>query len=206
MVRKRAAKKAAGPSKAAPAGGRIQPAKEFHLGLIEIAVMAGLSLLIWLVSPTLAYALREWSYAGAFILAFLSSATVFVPAGPLQLAIVMLGRQLDPVWLGIIAGIGSGIGELSGYFVGQGSTHLLRTRNQTLKWLLALQQGLLRRFAGPGVFLLAAVPNPFFDFAGIAAGLMGMKWHEFLFWCISGRILRFLILAYLGAWSLSWIV
>jgi membrane protein YqaA with SNARE-associated domain len=167
--------------------------------------MAGLSLVIWFASPMLADALRGWSYAGAFILAFLSSATVFVPAGPLQLAIVMLGRQLDPVALGIVAGIGSGFGELSGYFVGQGSSHVLRTKDKTLKMVMKLQTGVLRRFAGPGVFLLAAVPNPIFDFAGIAAGLMGMKWHEFLFWCISGRILRFLILAYLGAWSLHWI-
>ena len=31
----------------------------------------------------------------------------------------------------------------------------------------------LRRWAGVGVFILSAVPNPFFDFAGIGAGLMG---------------------------------
>jgi membrane protein YqaA with SNARE-associated domain len=128
----------------------------------------------------------------------LASATVIVPAGPLQLAIVGLGRTLDPLLLGLVAGIGSGLGELSGYFVGQGSSHLMKTKDKTLKWLLKLQSSILRRWAGPGIFFLSAIPNPFFDFAGIAAGLMGMKWYEFLLWCVAGRIVRFVLLAQLG--------
>ena len=188
----------------APRSKKSPAPHEFHLGLAEIATMLALSLFIWWASPMMAHALRGWSYAGAFLLAFLASATVFVPAGPLQFAVVMLGRTLNPVLLGLFAGIGSGIGELSGYFVGRGSQHLLRTKDKTLKWVLDLQKSVLRRWAGLGIFFLAAIPNPFFDFAGIAAGLMGMSWWEFLLWCIAGRIVRFILLAYLGIWSAHW--
>ncbi len=179
--------------------------KEFRFGLVEIATMLIISVFIWWASPMLAHVLRTWSYAGAFLLAFLASATVFVPAGPLQFAVVMLGRHLDPWLLGIVAGVGSGLGELSGYFFGQGSSYLLRTKDKTLKWILALQKSFLRQYAGLGIFALSAIPNPFFDFAGIAAGLMGMKWYEFLLWCIAGRIVRFIVLAYLGIWTESWL-
>ncbi len=184
---------------------RAKSGKEFRIGLFEIAAMLLVSAIIWLAAPHLARILGRYSYFGAFLIAFLASATVFVPAGPLQFAIVGLGRTLDPLLLGLVAGIGSGIGELSGFFIGQGSTHLLKTKDKTLKWLLKLQSSILTRWAGAGVFLLSALPNPFFDFAGIAAGLMGMKWYEFLFWCIAGRIVRFIMLAYAGAWSVAWI-
>lgn len=179
--------------------------KEFRFGLFEIGAMVLISLLIWWASPHLARVLGAYSYLGAFFIALLASATVFVPAGPLQFAIAGMGRTLDPLLLGFVAGIGSGLGELSGFFIGHGSTHLLKTKDKTLGWLLKLQKSVLRRHAGAGVFLLSAVPNPIFDFAGIAAGLMGMKWQEFLLWCVAGRIVRFIFLAYAGAWSAAWI-
>jgi len=176
----------------------VKAPQELRIGLLEISLMIVLSLFIWWASPHLAIILGHYSYAGAFLIAFLASATVIVPAGPLQFAIIGMGRMLDPYLLGIVAGIGSGLGELSGYFVGQGSLHLLKTKNKTLQWLMDLQSSILKRWAGPGVFLLSALPNPFFDFAGIGAGLMGIKWYEFLFWCITGRILRFILLAQFG--------
>lgn len=179
--------------------------KEFRFGLFEICAMVFISLLIWWASPHLARVLGAYSYFGAFFIALLASATVFVPAGPLQFAIAGMGRTLDPLLLGFVAGIGSGLGELSGFFIGHGSTHLLKTKDKTLGWLLNLQSSILKRWTGPGVFLLSAVPNPIFDFAGIAAGLMGMKWYEFLVWCVAGRIVRFIMLAYAGAWSVAWI-
>ena len=79
----------------------------------------------------------------------------------------------------------------------------MTTKDKTMKWLMQLQRSVLTRWAGPGIFVLAAVPNPIFDFAGIAAGLMGMPWYEFLVWCVAGRIIRFILLAYVGQWSMA---
>lgn len=170
-------------------------------GIFEILAIAAVSLFVLIASPMLAKILGEWSYAGAFALAFLSSASIFIPAGPLQLAIAALGRNFDPLLLGIIAGIGSGIGELTGFFVGRGSAEILSASKSWMKWLVLMQQGLVKKWAGAGIFLLAAIPNPLFDVAGIGAGLIGMRWWEFLAWCILGRTLRFILIAYAGAWS-----
>ncbi len=192
--KKHAAKKISGPGNAG----------EFRIGLFEIGAMVFLTVLIFLSAPLLK-PLEMWSYPGAFILAFLASVTVIIPAGPLQLFIVGMARNqmLNPLALGIAAGIGSGLGELSGYIVGRGSQHLMTTKDKTMRWLMKLQNSILVKWAGPGVFLLSAVPNPIFDFAGIAAGLMGMKWYEFLAWCVTGRIVRFILLAYVGHWSMA---
>ena len=194
-----------GPMASKLAGGASSK-KEFGFGLFEICAMVALSLLIWWAAPMLR-PLAHWSYPGAFILAFLASVTVFIPTGPLQFFIISLGRNhaLNPIGLGIAAGIGSGLGELSGYIVGRGSSHLLHAKNKAVRWLMELQSSILKRWAGLGIFFLAAVPNPIFDFAGIAAGLMGMPWYEFLFWCVAGRIVRFTLLAYVGAWSVAWL-
>lgn len=192
-----------------PASSRPAPAsskKEFHFGLFEIGAMVAVSLLIWLAAPLLR-PLEMWSYPGAFFLAFLSSVSLFVPTAPLQFFIASMGRNhaLNLVLLGYAAGIGSGLGELSGYIVGRGSSHMLRAKNKAVRWLMRAQNSFLMRWAGPGIFVLSALPNPLFDFAGIAAGLMGMKWYEFLVWCVAGRIVRFIFLAYVGAWSVAWL-
>lgn len=178
---------------------------EFRLGLLEMAAIAAFSLVVFYFSPLLAARLGPWNYAGAFLIALLSSATVFLPAGPLQLAIIGMARGLDPVLLGITAGVGSGIGEMTGYGLGRGSQHLMRAWERSGNRLARLQLGLLRHYRGPAIFVLAAVPNPFFDFAGIWAGLVGMRWWEFLVWCVGGRVVRFVVLAYFGIWSQSWL-
>ena len=55
------------------------------------------------------------------------------------------------------------------------------------------------------VFLLAAIPNPFFDLAGAVAGALKMPLHKFLFWCWLGETIKMLAFAYAGAKFIGWI-
>ena len=175
-----------------------------RLGIAEIGAMISLSILIWVYSPQIASFFGQWSYFGIFTISLIASASVFFPTAPLQVAIISMGRMLDPLLVGIAAGIGSGIGELSGFFIGTGSAHLLKSKDKTARWIMKLQKDILKKYAGAGVFVLALVPNPLFDMAGIFAGIIGMKWWEFVIWCIAGRVLRYIVLAYLGA-AVGWI-
>ena len=170
------------------------------IGLAEIIAIGALSILLFVAAPYLARLLGHYSYAGASALALLSSASIFVPTAPLIFAIIGMSRGLDPLTLALVCGVGSGLGEISAYFFGRGSLHLLEAQNKQFGWLIKLQKGILRKHAGLGIFILAAVPNPLFDVAGITAGLMKMKWWKFLLWCTAGRILHFLIIAYFGLW------
>jgi membrane protein DedA with SNARE-associated domain len=53
--------------------------------------------------------------------------------------------------------------------------------------------------------VLAAIPNPFFDLAGVAAGSLKMHVVRFLFWCWIGEMIKMAIFAFAGARSLDFL-
>jgi membrane protein YqaA with SNARE-associated domain len=53
------------------------------------------------------------------------------------------------------------------------------------------------------IFVLAFIPNPLFDIAGIIAGGLKIPWWRYLTACVTGRILRYVLLAMLGAFTLN---
>ncbi|MBM3229587.1 VTT domain-containing protein [Candidatus Parvarchaeota archaeon] len=172
--------------------------KEKSLGIPEILASVAITAAAFFVSGYLPL-LEGWSYAGAFLVGLVSSATLFLPA-PGWAIIAAFGRTLDPITLGIFAGIGSGIGELTGFLLGRGGSGFLEHRllgNGFAK----RQIDFVKSHSEVAVFLLALVPNPLFDIAGIAAGAIKMPWWKFLAATILGKIIKFAILAYLGKLS-----
>jgi uncharacterized membrane protein YdjX (TVP38/TMEM64 family) len=55
------------------------------------------------------------------------------------------------------------------------------------------------------IALMAAVPNPVFDMAGIVAGSLKLKWWQFLLAAAVGKIIQSTLIAYAGAWSIGWV-
>jgi uncharacterized membrane protein YdjX (TVP38/TMEM64 family) len=53
------------------------------------------------------------------------------------------------------------------------------------------------------ILLLSAIPNPFFDLTGAAAGALKMPVYKFLFWTWIGETIKMLFFAYAGASSLK---
>jgi membrane protein DedA with SNARE-associated domain len=53
--------------------------------------------------------------------------------------------------------------------------------------------------------VLSAIPNPFFDIAGVAAGMIKMKITTFLFFTWVGQIIKMSVFAFAGYSSLEWI-
>ena len=53
------------------------------------------------------------------------------------------------------------------------------------------------------VFILAAIPNPFFDLAGVAAGSLKMPVVRFFIFCWMGEIVKMGIFAFAGASTLD---
>jgi membrane protein YqaA with SNARE-associated domain len=58
------------------------------------------------------------------------------------------------------------------------------------------------RFGMITLFVLSAVPNPFFEIAGLTAGAVRMNFWRFLGAVTAGKILRGLALAYIGEFSI----
>ena len=59
--------------------------------------------------------------------------------------------------------------------------------------------GWMRSYGDITVLVMALIPNPFFDLAGMAAGVLKMPVVRFLLWCSIGKILKMLVFAYSGA-------
>ena len=163
-----------------------------HLSLAALIVAAA-----FYFSSDIA-ALGSYGYAGAFLIALASSATIIFPA-PGWAVIVAMSRSYDPVLLGMAAGIGSAIGELTGYVAGEGARSALDGRIKETERV----REFVEKYGLPGIAVLAFIPNPLFDIAGIMAGSLRIGWWRYLAACAAGRVLRYALLAALGAFTLE---
>ena len=160
------------------------------IGILAIVVGA-----FWLgTQRELVQRFSQWGYLSSFLISLIGSATVILPAPGLAL-ILALGAHLNPVLLGVVAGFGSGLGELSGYLAGKASRNLV-SRQGRCNSILHL---MTTRYTSPVLFFLAILPLPVFDFAGILAGALRMPILRFLTIVISGKIIKHVGAAYLGA-------
>jgi membrane protein YqaA with SNARE-associated domain len=165
-----------------------------------LSLLAVIGISIWIFSiRDKAEELAVYGYPGIFIIALLANATVLLPA-PGVAVVFAMGAVFNPFIVGIVSGVGSGLGELSSYLLGYSGQAVVENTtlyNRILPWM--------QRYAPATIFILAAIPNPFFDLAGIASGILKIPARIFLFWCIAGKIIKMLIFAYAGAYSVDWL-
>ncbi len=145
--------------------------------------------------------LEGYGYPGIFIISILSNATVLIPA-PGLVVVFSMGTRFNPLWVGIFAGLGATIGELSGYLAGFSGQAIIENRQLYERMVTWMKKN------GPlTVVSLAFIPNPVFDLTGIAAGALKMPIWKFLFWAMIGKIIKMLLTAYAGAglFSIPWL-
>lgn len=131
----------------------------------------------------------------------LSSATVILPAPGLAVVAALGTTVSNPLLLGITAGLGAGLGEITGYLAGYGGRKIIEEQ----KHYKAVER-FVERFGFWAILVLAAIPNPLFDVAGIMAGGTKYPFGLFLSATLIGKIIRCIMIAYLGASTLSWLV
>ena len=170
--------------------------KRDALSLLSALAITALALYL----STKITAFSSFGYAGVFAISLISSATIFIPI-PGFAAVLALSGSLDPILLGIAAGAGSAIGELSGYLAGIAGHSAVQNSK-----IFRSNKKQVEKYGAPAIFVLAFVPNPIFDLAGIAAGAIRMEWWKFLLATGAGKILRFILLAYFGIWAAGYFV
>lgn len=139
--------------------------------------------------------LKAFGYLGIFFLSILGNATIILPI-PSILAAYLGGGILNPFYVGVIAALGATIGELTGYLAGYGGRIIIEDPQKLKKiekWMK--KHGLWT------IFFLAIIPNPLFDLAGIASGMLHLPVWKFFLATWLGKIIKFLGFAYLGAGS-----
>ncbi len=172
----------------------------------RLRLIQGLTVIILIGAAASAFYLRDHiqdlaglGYLAVFVVGLVSNATVILPIPGLAVSSLM-GGVFNPWIVGLVAGIGQGLGELSGYMLGYSGQGLVEQRTAYEKITAWMERnGMLT------IFVLALIPSPLFDLAGIAAGALRMPISKFLFSCISGKIVKNIIFALLGYLGVSFL-
>ena len=169
------------------------------LRILSIAAVIGITVYIYSIRDHVKeYA--AYGYPGIFLIALMANATVFLPA-PGVAVVFAMGSIFNPLGVALAAGTGGAIGELTGYlagFSGQAIVGNTQTYNRISPWV--------QKYGVWTILILAAVPNPFFDLAGIAAGVAKIPVWKFLLFCWIGQLIKMAMFAYAGAYSIDWLV
>lgn len=176
----------------------VQPAP-FRLSWRAIWLIGGTVLLtvaLLFVPRDLLARLGNYGYLGVFVLTLLASASIVLPSPALGVAAIA-GATLNPWLVGLLGGLAAGLGEVTGYMAGVGGSELAarsRFYPPIERWV--------QRWGMVTIFVLAFIPGPGLDLAGIAAGTLRMPFAKFMLPCLFGKILRFILVAWLGHWFL----
>ena len=163
------------------------------LGLVlGIAALGGLSA-AFLLYPIDWQIVGRWGYLGISAVVFVATASVALPI-PYLLIVARAGTFLDPVMIGIVAGVAGMLGEMTGYLIGISGSKIIPHG----KWY-DRARGWICNYGFWCIAFFACIPNPFFDAIGFAAGTLRYSWWRFALSCLLGKAVKFFIAAWIGA-------
>lgn len=171
-----------------------------------VAGLLGLSVLFYLFRDQVQL-LRYFGYPGIFLLNLIASASIILPIPALPFVFGMAAletsvgvKAFSVFWLGVAAGIGSSLGELSGYAAGFSGRAVIERSplyDRLHEWT--------ERYGVIVIVILAIIPNPLFDMAGIAAGTLRMPLWKFFVATLLGKLIKMWLVAYAGANAIGWV-
>jgi membrane protein DedA with SNARE-associated domain len=155
--------------------------------------------------------LEGFGYFSVFLMNLASTATFYIPVPGLtaaaQLLIINEAKASNYPWLvGVAGGVGMAIGEITAYYAGYLGAEIVRGRelpgpkrfHPTIERIVRGIRWLMDRWGMATLFVLSAIPNPLFEIAGLTAGSVRMPFRRFLMSVTGGKIVRGILLAYLG--------
>jgi membrane protein YqaA with SNARE-associated domain len=167
------------------------------LRVLALVFVIGLMVFLFLIRDQVRH-LEKYGYLGIFLISIVANATVLIPLPGVFFTSTM-GAIFNPFWVAIAAGSGSALGELSGYVLGfSGQTVVARNM-----WHERIESW-MGKYGDITILLLAFIPNPLFDMAGMTAGALKMPIYRFLFWTLIGKTLKMMMFAYGGATISGW--
>jgi uncharacterized membrane protein YdjX (TVP38/TMEM64 family) len=173
--------------------------KQHWKQLLSLALVVTLTVIL-LLNRGIVAQFKGYGYLGVFLISIVSSATIVIPI-PGMVVVAALGAVLNPWLIGLVSAIGATIGETTGYLLGYGGRAAIKdtaTYERMVTWM--------RRWGGWTIFILALIPNPVFDIAGIVAGVLKYPlWRYYLFGGM-GRIPKHILFAFAGSLGLNWLI
>ena len=142
----------------------------------------------------------QYGYFGIFLISLFGAMSIFFPI-PYTVVIFTIGgiKVFEPVWVAVAAGIGSTVGEFSGYLIGFGGRKAISEKYQKkMDFLMKL----FKKFGSVIIFLFALTPLPD-DLLFIPLGVMRYGIIRALVPALIGKVLMNLIIAYSGRFSVQ---
>ncbi len=143
---------------------------------------------------------RQAGYGAVGLIVLVGSGGLVIPVPALATTCTAAGF-LNPALVALIAGVAGTVGELTGYFLGYTGRGVI-DKSQ----LYQRVESWMRRRGWVVLFLIAAIPNPLFDVAGIAAGALRYPVWQFLLVVGVGKLLKFSAFAYACSSSIAWLL
>ena len=168
------------------------------LRILAVLVVIGITVYIYSIRDRVEE-FAVYGYPGIFLIALMANATVILPA-PGVAVVFAMGSVFNPLGVAFAAGAGGTIGELTGYlagFSGQAVVENTAMYNRILPWV--------KKYGAWVILVLSAIPNPFFDIAGVAAGIAKIPIWQFMLACWVGQTIKMAMFAFAGAYSIEWI-
>jgi len=150
--------------------------------LISIVFIAT-GLVLW---TTGTFNIETAGYASIWFIAFIGAALIFLPVSALAAVCVAVAVDLNPFATALVAASAEAIGELTGYLAGMGGKSFFERNRFYLRF-----KNLFSRYASLCLFLGSIIPNPFFDFLGVAAGSILFPLKRFLLLVFIGKTIKF---------------
>lgn len=172
--------------------------KEKLTKIIGLILAISLSVVIFVFRDKLVN-FESYGYFGILVISILGNATIVLPV-PVILTAFLGGGIFNPFLVGLVSSFGATIGELTGYIAGRTGGALMKTDptsprlrgiNKIKKWMA--KYGLWT------IFVLAVIPNPAFDLAGIVSGATKIPVRKYFLVTWAGKLIKFLTFAYLGS-------
>jgi membrane protein YqaA with SNARE-associated domain len=132
--------------------------------------------------------------------------SIFIPI-PYTVVIFILGGAqdafgnwlFDPFWIAVVAGLGSAIGEFSGYLLGVGGRKVIGDRYRKRMDFITK---LFKKYGSVAIFIFALTPLPD-DLLFIPLGVMRYSLLRAFIPAVLGKFFSNLIIAYSGRLSLD---
>lgn len=137
---------------------------------------------------------NQLGFFGVFLASLLGALSIFVPI-PYTVIIFTLGlRGWNPLFLALAGGLGSALGEFSGYALGYyGGKVISEKRRRKMEYFVKM----FGRYGPLLVFVFALTPLPD-DLLFIPLGLLRYKFVKVFIPCFLGKVLMCFLLAAFG--------
>jgi membrane protein DedA with SNARE-associated domain len=182
--------------------GFLKKKRLLYISLLVIGVLVIVLVTILVQRPDnpVEYA-RSIGYGGVFLMGLIGSASPVWPLPGSWAAGLGAAFGLNPFLVGLAAGFGEPIGELSGYTAGYGGQIAVN------KWKRYAQiENWMRRHGGITIFVVSAIPNFFIKLATVAAGALRYPLWRFFIFCWGGKTIKSWGFAFVGAAFSEWLI